>query len=50
MFMPYEEFQQYLRDEDVYDGDLHSYFTEVFISTDRENKELKVVRGLTHQI
>lgn len=48
MFMPYEEFENYLKDEDLYDEDLHSYFTEVFISTEQEAKELKVVRGLTH--
>ena len=34
MFMPYEEFEKHLKDEDLYDEDLHSYFTTVFISTD----------------
>lgn len=48
--MPYEEFESHLKDEDLYDEDLHSYFTSVFINTDQEAKELKVVRGLTNQI
>lgn len=32
--MPYEEFESHLKDEDLYDEDLHSYFTSVFINTD----------------
>jgi hypothetical protein len=27
MFTPYEELEKHLSDEDVYDEDLHTYFT-----------------------